>query len=153
MCHMAQCAFRFVLPVRYVGSARLLLWVDREARTRTCLLRLGEDGVIDCEVVAGTEASGEDAAANVRAVRALIGEAGRASVLVDMRGTKAVSRAAREYYEGDDCTKVIAAAALLVESPLSRAIGNFFIRVTKTKVQLKLFSSASEARTWLLTLR
>lgn len=127
--------------------------MDREARTRTILFRLGDDGVIDCEAIAGAESTLDDAVANIRTIRSMIGEGERATLLVDLRGSKSVSREAREYYESEECQQVVALAALLVGSPLSRALGDFFMRLTKTTVQLKLFSSASEARTWLLTTR
>jgi hypothetical protein len=45
------------------------------------------------------------------------------------------------------------AAALIVTSPLSRAIGSFFLGLTRLPVPTRLFESVDEASAWAATLR
>ena len=44
-------------------------------------------------------------------------------------------------------------AALVVDSPLSRALASFFIGLTKPKIPLKLFDTVEKSVEWLRTLR
>lgn len=69
-------------------------------------------------------------------------------VLVDMRGIRSVTREAREYLAGEG-TRLIKAGALLVESPLSRTLGNIFLWINKPEVPTRLFSDEKEAKEWL----
>ena len=49
--------------------------------------------------------------------------------------------------EGAEC---ITASALLVESALSRMIGNIFLTINKPDVPVKLFTNEQEAKKWLM---
>jgi len=60
-----------------------------------------------------------------------------------------MDREARRYFAGEETAKVESAAALLIESPLSKAIGNFFMGLNKPIVPTRLFTSEAEALAWL----
>ena len=71
-------------------------------------------------------------------------------VLADIRHVKAIEREAREVYRNRDKYNMqVSALAILVGSPLSRAIGNFFIGLSRMPMPTRLFTSESDAVQWL----
>ena len=70
-------------------------------------------------------------------------------MLVDLTHCKAISREARAYYAGEQAAKSGLAAALLIGSPLARAIGNFFMQINKPIFPARLFTSEAQALAWL----
>jgi hypothetical protein len=60
-----------------------------------------------------------------------------------------MSRDCRKYFAGPETARVEASVALLVMSPLTRAIGNFFMGLNKTLVPTRLFTSEDDALIWL----
>ena len=119
-----------------------------EMQTRTCMYRLGADGIIRSTVAPGTEETLADAQENIRAC-AVLGRGQRRPILVDMRWTKSQEREARMYYSGPETAQVISAIALLTGSRVSALIANFFITVTKNTIPTKLFTDETEALLWL----
>lgn len=72
-------------------------------------------------------------------------------VFIDMRGVKAISKDARSYYakpveETRICTKAV---AIVVSSPISRVLGNFFMGSNKPVVPARMFNSSEAAIDWL----
>jgi hypothetical protein len=70
-------------------------------------------------------------------------------VFTDMRGLKSMTREARLFLSGEDAAQVTSAAALLIGSPLSKVIGNFFMGINKPPYPTKLFTSEEKALQWL----
>jgi len=73
----------------------------------------------------------------------------RAPVLVDMRGMRAESRAAREYFTSEETASKVSAVALLVGSPVSKMIGNLFLRLGAHRIPTRLFTDDASARRWI----
>jgi hypothetical protein len=73
----------------------------------------------------------------------------RRPILVDLTGLKSMSRDARAYFAGPETAKVESAAALLVLSPMARAIGNFFMGLNKGATPARIFTSEPLAIEWL----
>jgi hypothetical protein len=69
--------------------------------------------------------------------------------LMDIRLVRSLSRDARAYFASAEAAQVFRATALLVSSPLSRAIGNFFLGLNRAQMPTRLFTSESEALVWL----
>ena len=90
----------------------------------------------------------EDAREIITRLRTLGGLVPR-PILVDLTAIKSMSRGARQYFSGPDTAKVQSAAALLVGSPLARAVGNFFMGFNKGLIPARLFTSEAEALEWL----
>lgn len=67
-------------------------------------------------------------------------------LLGDIRGAKSITREARQYAEK---SIVATASAILVGSPVSKVLGNFVIKIHKSKIPVKLFTSEDEAINWL----
>jgi hypothetical protein len=89
-----------------------------------------------------------DAQEVIRAVASLCGGV-RRPVLVDLRELRSMSRDCRRYFAGPETAKVETAAALLVVSPVARAVGNFFMGLNKPLLPTRLFTSEPEALAWL----
>lgn len=71
-------------------------------------------------------------------------------VLADIRRVKAIEREAREIYRSRERYNMrVSALAILVGSPLSRAIGNFFIGLSRMPMPTRLFTSDVDAVKWL----
>jgi hypothetical protein len=68
--------------------------------------------------------------------------------LADLRHVRSIDREARAVYR-DEQNNNASAVAILVESPLSRAIGNFFLGLSKLEMPARLFTSESKAFEWL----
>lgn len=116
-------------------------------RTRTCLLWC-EEGLVHGRFLPGAEVTVEDARENVAVTRELTAGQ-RRPVLVDLRAVRAQTAEARAYLAGPDATRVSQAVALLIASPLSRAIGNFYLGFNRPEVPTRLFTDEGAARQWL----
>ncbi|MFH1131111.1 MAG: STAS/SEC14 domain-containing protein [Pseudomonadota bacterium] len=91
----------------------------------------------------------DDAQKNIAAgIKATNGH--EAPVLVNIGQIRSVERAARTYLASDELQKNgVAAIALLIASPVSKVIGDFFITLAKPVVPTKLFTSETKALEWL----
>lgn len=104
-----------------------------------------EDGIIRIKTFPNSQMNLDDAKEGSRFVDKL--RKGKGSVIfIDMRETASMDRESRKYYSELESN---IAVALLVESPLSKIIGNFFVGLNKTSYPLKIFSSEEKALDWL----
>lgn len=69
--------------------------------------------------------------------------------LMDIRKARGISRDARSMFASAEAAQLFAATALLVGSPLSRALGNFFLGLNKPQMPTRLFTDEVEALAWL----
>ena len=115
--------------------------------TRTCSFTMGDTCLV-ARFHAGAEVSGDDARANLDVTSELAGGR-RLAVLVDLRQLKSQSAEARAELAGPRAVRVSRAVALLIGSPLSRVVGNFYLRFNRPETPTRLFSSEDEARAWL----
>jgi len=114
--------------------------------TGTAKLWIGEDGILRVICLPGSVHGLAQAKENCASIRHK--HAKKIPALIDLRRISVVTREAREFFGSPD-NNGISAAALLVQSPLSRVIGNFFTGLSKMAVQHRLFTSESEAIGWL----
>ena len=68
--------------------------------------------------------------------------------LIDMKGMRSVTKAAREYMAKEGAMHM-KAGALLIGSTLTKTIGNIFLMINKPEVPAKLFTDEKEAKEWL----
>ena len=106
------------------------------------------DGIIHAKLKPNIDIGLQDAQEAVRAITTLC-EGTRRPILVDMTELKSMDRAARVHFSGPETALAESAAALLVSSPLTRAIGNFFMGLNKPLFPTRLFTSEAEALDWL----
>lgn len=69
--------------------------------------------------------------------------------LMDIRKARGITREARSMFASAEAATLFAATALLVGSPLSRALGNFFLGLNKPQMPTRLFTDEAEALAWL----
>jgi hypothetical protein len=113
-------------------------------RTRTLEMWIGKDGIIRFVCTNATQLI-EDARQNI----ALIPRDKPRPILADIRKLGGVKREARHEYRETDARHSVTAIAIVVESPLSRTIGNFFVGLSRFYLPTRLFTSAPEAAAWL----
>ena len=108
---------------------------------------LGQDGIVWLIWLPNAEVTLAAAKESVAAIATLT--QGKSSpLLVDMRTVRFTDLEARAYYSGprNTATKAI---ALLVGSPVSRVIADFFLRINKPSIPTRMFTSEAEALEWL----
>jgi len=117
-----------------------------EIRAATVTL---DDGILRVQLRERVHYTLVDAKETVAAQRALVGPDDKATVLVDMRGINASDADARKHFATPEVERGNAAVALVVDSPVSKVIGNFFIGLDKPACPTKLFTSEPDAIDWL----
>lgn len=70
-------------------------------------------------------------------------------VIIFSNEVTSIDKPAREYFASPKGTEGLSASAIIVNSPFSRFLGNFFLMVNKTSIPVKLFSNSSRAEKWL----
>ena len=115
--------------------------------TRTGRIWLA-DGFLYVSYDPGAELDVEDAHADTDIMQMLAGGR-RRPALVDISRVKKVSAEARRVYAGPRLSDSVVALALVVGSPVSRIIGNFYLGINRPRSETRLFGSRSEARAWL----
>lgn len=96
------------------------------------------------------EVTGDDARINLRTCASLV-PGRRVPVLVDLRLIRSQSAEARALFAGSDATAFTTAVALLIASPLSRVLGNFYLGFNRPQTPTRLFVTEAEAVEWLTT--
>jgi len=120
-----------------------------EESTRTCTFRRDPRGFVHAVMRPGCEMELDDAKENICALSE-IGGGVRNPVLVDMRGVRTQSRDARAYLGGPEAERATLAVALLMGSPVSRVLANFFLRLTSQRYPTRLFTDEAAAIAWLI---
>jgi len=69
--------------------------------------------------------------------------------LLEGRSLKEVTPDARKFLASQETAEVNSAVALLVGSPVSRILGNFFLKLDRPAYPMRLFSNQEEAFEWL----
>jgi hypothetical protein len=122
--------------------------MSSEIDLRSQNVHLGADGIVRARLKPHLQIELADAEAAVHSIGQLAAGK-RVPVLVDMSQLKAMNRDARVYFAGPQTAQVESAVALLITSPLGRAIGNFFLGINKPLFPTRLFTSETEAISWL----
>lgn len=117
--------------------------------SRTCTFLLAPEGFIIATMKEGATFDLEDARESVAVTWQVAGET-RRPVLVDTRGVRAQSKEARQYFMSPEAERRVCAVALLVGSPVSRVIANFFLRMGEPSIPTQVFSDFDAARAWVL---
>lgn len=121
---------------------------ERRAETRTAIIELRDDGILMVSMKKGSAVTIEDAEENHLASARVAGDA-RLLVLVDVRPAVSITREARIYFADENVRSNTVAQALIIDSGVSKVIGNFFIGLNKPKFPVKLFTSEDKAVDWL----
>lgn len=113
-------------------------------QTSTAEIWLGDDGMVRVIIKPGARIGVKEAQEPFSALPQA--SEGLAPILVDIRGMHSIDRQARTFFREQEGRSAL---ALVVGSPLTRAIGNFAIGLDRPKVPTRLFTSAEAAHAWL----
>ncbi len=116
--------------------------------TRIFYTSLEKDGYILTKVKPDSEILLQDAKDNTAAVIKVSGDS-NFPILVDLRQIKSISKEARDHFSMRGRKPHVTAIAMLVKSPVSRIIGNFFLGLNRPTVPTRLFTSEVDAKTWM----
>ena len=109
---------------------------------------LGDDGICYTVVRPNVSIVLKDALENSVSIKEISGDT-IYPLLVNLKEINSISKEARDHFSMQDRTPGVSAIAMLIRSPVSRVIGNFFLGINKSAVPTKLFTVESEAVTWL----
>ena len=70
-------------------------------------------------------------------------------MLVNLIEIKSISKEAQDHFSMQGRTPGVSAIGLLIKSPVSSIIGNFFLGLNKSAVPTKLFTNEGKAKAWL----
>ncbi|MBK7669412.1 MAG: hypothetical protein IPJ32_19940 [Sphingobacteriaceae bacterium] len=94
---------------------------------------MGEDGIARTKVKPEIDITLNHALENTEAVTSLYVEK-KFPILIDSRGIKSMSRDAREHFSTRGRDSKTNAFGIVIKSPLSRVVGNFFLGLNKPAV-------------------
>lgn len=107
---------------------------------------LRSDGIVQMTWISQAANDLEDAIAAISAMSELTGGR-RSALLVDLHDSGQQTRPARvEFARRGD---LVSAVALIVGTPLSRIMGNFFLSVNKPPYPVRLFDDEASGLAWL----
>lgn len=107
-----------------------------------------KDGICYTTVKPGVVVDVEDAKENTLVVRSLSGD-NIFPILVDLRLINHITKEARDHFSMRERKPGVNAIAMLVKSPVSKIIGNFFLGLNKPTVPTQLFNTEARALKWL----
>jgi hypothetical protein len=122
--------------------------ISKQVELRNARVWLGADGLARYIAQSGADVTLADAEACHAAVLDLY-QGETHPLLVDIRKVKSASREARKFFAGSTSNDTTRAVALLVSSPVSWLIGNFFLSINKPAFPVRLFTNETEALGWL----
>jgi hypothetical protein len=111
-------------------------------------LWLGKDGIVRIIWVPGAEVTLDDARETMAAYLRIY-QGKKRPLYVDTKTMKSLTREARQYFAGEEAARVASAVAILVSTPVSRVLGNFYLGVSAPHLPTRLFDSEDEALEWL----
>lgn len=117
-----------------------------EIRGSSFVVRNVADGYVHVIWDDGVNVSEDDAISVVQAVREFANNR-TVPLLIDMRNMRSIEKAARNRFGNAD---LVECAALLVDTALSRIIGNFYIGLARKRFPARLFTEKDAAVEWLL---
>ena len=109
---------------------------------------MGEDGIARTKVKPDIEITLNHAIENSKVVTSFYTDK-KFPILIDSRGIKSMSREAREHFSTRGRDSKTNAFGIVIKSPLSRVIGNFFLGLNKPAVPTRLFDNEHDALVWL----
>ena len=125
----------------------------RESETQVSTIRVNASGVIQWRYKEGAEVDLEKGNQEVRCIDGMMSELRlrHCYLLIDIRDIKVINREARRLFASDAISDGygVQALALVVGSPLSRFIGNFWFAINRPKHPTRFFQSETLALDWL----
>lgn len=108
------------------------------------------DGILHQAYPPGTEINMEDSLQELEIYKTHYCKEKMRPIIVDISNVKKVSKESRDIYSSEEMGNILTAAALIVNNPVSRILGNFYMGISKTKMPIRIFSRSDEAKKWLV---
>lgn len=109
---------------------------------------LGTDGILYIECLPNTIMTLVDAKDSTRLGAELV-NGNPAPMLCDLTNVVKMTQDCRRHFSGPEHAEIFTKCALMVTSPISRIIGNFFLGANKPLKPTRLFTNRNEAIKWL----
>lgn len=122
--------------------------MENEQTSRVARIWVGEDGIARIIHVPGAEVTLADAQETMANYKK-INQGKRLPLLIDTKTMKSLSRDARHHYAGEEAAGCASAAAIIIGTPVSKVLGNFYLGLSNPRLPSRLFSSEDEALEWL----
>jgi hypothetical protein len=122
--------------------------MENEQTSRLARIWVGEDGIVRIIWVPGAEVTLQDAQELMVDYHKLR-KGRRLPLLVDTRSMKSFARGARHLFAGEEAQGSANAVAIIVDSPVTTVMANFYLGLSKPRLPSRLFSSEDEALAWL----
>lgn len=119
-----------------------------QIETAVASVSTNESGMALVVYKADALVTGVEALENLKATAEVSGGV-HSPVFIDIRSVSSIDREARQLFASDQAGQIQSATALLVDSPISRVFGNFFIGLNRPPWPVRMFSDESEAMAWL----
>ena len=108
---------------------------------------MGEDGICRTKVKKGAHITIVEAKENSEAVISFQ-KGNKYPIIVDSTEIGSMTKEARDFLSLRNRPSPVSGIAIIIGSPLSKVIGNFFIGLNKSRVPNKLFITVSSAEAW-----
>jgi len=118
--------------------------IELEAGT----VRLREDGIMHTVLARNWVITVDDVRAMFNAAQTM--RSAPTPALTDIRGTRSTDMLAVRFTAGEEVARMTSKHAVLVDSPVSRMIGNVFMGMWKPSYPTRLFTDEDAAVAWLL---
>jgi hypothetical protein len=123
--------------------------VSEVVTLRTGRYWIDAEGFFRGQCFEGAEQTLVDAEEQVRA-QTVQANSKKRPFLMDISLVRSLSRDARNYYtRSPEANALYSCVALVVGSPLSRAVGNFFMGINKPPMPIRLVDSETDGLAWL----
>lgn len=122
--------------------------IEQIVRLAKCQLWLGEDGIVRIVWIPGAEVTLENAQETMAAYLK-VNQGKRRPLFVDTKSMRSLARGARTYYASEYAAQIASAVAIIIGSPVSKVLGNFYLGVSNPHLPTRLFSSEEQALEWL----
>lgn len=109
---------------------------------------IGPDNVLLIECLPNTVMTLEDAKESTRIGGELINNKPH-PLLCDLTNVVKMTQECRKHFAGAEHAQIFSKCALIVTSPISRIIGNFFLGANKPLKPTRLFTDREEGLKWL----
>ena len=116
--------------------------------TEKIIFSLSDDGILYIECLPETIMSIEDGKLSTKIGMGLT-EGTAMPLLCDLTNVTKMTQECRRYFAGPVHAEMFTKCALLITSPISRIIGNFFLGANKPLKPTRLFTKKEEAIKWL----
>ncbi len=134
----------------HLASIILTMAPSEEARvdvTAAVLVRCS-DGVIEIRVRDGARIDVPEMK-EIFDAQLELAEGKPSALLIDIRPIASMTRASQQFTARSSRTRDIIASAIVIESPVSRLLGNFYLQLSRPRHLTTLFNDEVVARAWL----